>query len=39
MADIPACYFLFEIVGMGLLAKYINYRHDRLCRTIIASIK
>ena len=39
LADIPACYFLFEIVGMGLLAKYINYRHDRLCRTIIASIK
>lgn len=38
LADIPACYFLFEIVGMGLLAKYINYRHARLCGIIEAEI-
>ncbi len=38
LADIPACYFLFEIVAMGLLAKYINYRHERFCRTIIQII-
>jgi hypothetical protein len=39
LADIPACYFLFEIVGMGLLAEYINYRHNRLCRTVIEAIE
>ena len=38
LADIPACYFLFEIVGMGLLAQYINWRHQRLSRIIVNQI-
>ena len=32
LADIPACYFLFEIVAMGLLAWYVNHRHETFCR-------
>ena len=38
LSDIPACYFLFEIVVMGLLAKYINWRHASFCKRIAKSI-
>jgi len=32
LLDIPACTFIFEIVVMGLLAKYVNNRHEGFCR-------
>ena len=32
LLDIPACNFLFEIVAMGLLAMYVNRRHEKFCR-------
>ena len=32
LLDIPVCYFLFEIVVMGLLWKYVNIRHENFCR-------
>jgi phosphatidylglycerophosphate synthase len=38
VSDIPACYFLFEIVGMGLLASYINHRHESFCRRLTESL-
>lgn len=34
LADVPALYFVFEIAGMGLLAYYVNRRHERFCRQI-----
>lgn len=34
LLDIPACNFLFEIIAMGLLAKYVNHRHEAFCRRI-----
>ena len=27
LLDIPCCHFLFEIIVMGLLYKYVNHRH------------
>ncbi len=38
LSDIPALYFVFEIVCMGMLTKYINYRHESFCRRIADSI-
>lgn len=32
LLDVPALYFLFEIVGMGLLTLYVNRRHEAFCR-------
>ena len=32
LLDIPVCHFLFEIVVMGLLWKYVNTRHENFCR-------
>lgn len=32
LIDLPACYFLFEIFGMGLLYLYVNHRHEAFCR-------
>ena len=32
LLDIPACNFLFEIIAMGLLAYYVNHRHEAFCR-------
>lgn len=32
LIDLPALYFLFEIFGMGLLAWYVNHRHENFCR-------
>ena len=38
LIDIPACYFLFEIFGMGLLYYYVNYRHESFCRRIASTL-
>ena len=32
LLDIPCCHFLFEIIVMGLLYKYVNHRHENFCR-------
>lgn len=34
LLDIPVCYFLFEIIGMGLLYLYVNRRHESFCKRI-----
>lgn len=34
LLDVPAIYFVFEIVGMGLLAWYVNHRHETFCKAI-----
>lgn len=34
LLDIPTMNFLFEIIAMGLLYKYINYRHESFCKKI-----
>ena len=34
LIDLPALYFLFEIFGMGLLAWYVNHRHESFCREL-----
>lgn len=34
LIDIPAVYFLFEIFAMGLLAWYVNHRHETFCRQL-----
>lgn len=31
LLDIPCCHFLFEIIVMGLLYKYVNHRHENFC--------
>ena len=38
LLDIPAIYFLFEIFVMGLLAWYVNHRHEAFCRRIAQSL-
>jgi len=32
LLDIPIAHFVFEIVFMGLLWKYVNHRHESFCR-------
>ncbi len=32
LIDLPVMYFVWEIVGMGLLYYYVNYRHESFCR-------
>ena len=32
LLDVPVCLFLFEIIVMGLLYKYVNHRHESFCR-------
>ena len=39
LLDIPACNFLFEIVCMGLLAKYVNHRHETFCRQMAQKLQ
>ena len=39
LLDIPVANFLFEIIVMGLLARYVNRRHEKLCRTISSQLK
>lgn len=34
LIDLPACFFLFEIVCMGLLTEYIRRRHENFCRRV-----
>jgi hypothetical protein len=38
LIDLPAIYFLFEIFGMGLLAWYVNHRHEAFCRRLAESL-
>ena len=38
LIDLPACYFLFEIFAMGLLAWYVNHRHEAFCRRLAESL-
>ncbi len=39
LLDIPACNFVFEIVCMGLLAVYVNRRHEAFCNAIEKSVE
>ena len=32
LLDVPVIYFIWEIVGMGLLYLYVNHRHEAFCR-------
>ena len=32
LLDVPVIYFIWEIVGMGLLYLYVNHRHESFCR-------
>lgn len=34
LLDVPACHFVFEIVAMGLLWKYVNHRHESFCKEL-----
>ena len=34
LLDVPSLNFLFEIIVMGLLAYYINHRHEAFCKRI-----
>lgn len=38
LLDMPWAYFVFEIVVMSGLKKYMNYRHEKLCTNIIKEI-
>ncbi|MBQ3699659.1 MAG: CDP-alcohol phosphatidyltransferase family protein [Prevotella sp.] len=38
LLDIPVCNFLFEIFAMGLLAWYVNHRHEAFCRRIASNL-
>ena len=38
LIDLPAMYFLFEIFAMGLLARYVNHRHEAFCRRFADSL-
>ena len=39
LLDVPVVFFLFEVIGMGLLTKYINHRHETFCRQIADKLK
>ena len=32
LLDVPVLHFVFEIVVMGLLCRYVNHRHEAFCR-------
>ena len=34
LLDIPVMNFIWEIVGMGLIAWYVNHRHEAFCKRI-----
>ncbi len=36
LLDLPWLYFFFEIVIMGLLARYMRSRHESMCRRLLA---
>ena len=35
LLDLPWAYFVFEVVIMSLLCRYMNWRHERLCKATI----
>ena len=39
LIDIPVMNFVWEIVGMGLLAWYVNHRHETFCKQITEILK
>lgn len=39
LIDIPVMNFVWEIVGMGLLAWYVNHRHETFCKEITEKLK
>lgn len=39
LLDLPWAYFVFEIVIMSLLCRYMNWRHERLCDKLISEIQ
>lgn len=34
LLDIPVAHLLFEIIVLGLIYKYVNYRHESFCRQL-----
>ena len=34
LLDVPVMYFVWEIVGMGLLYSYVRHRHESFCKRI-----
>ena len=34
LLDVPVMYFVWEIVGMGLLYLYVKRRHEAFCRKL-----
>ncbi len=34
LIDVPVVYFVWEIIAMGLLCKYVNWRHEAFCKRI-----
>ena len=38
LLDIPSMYFVWEILGMGMLTWYVNYRHEGFCKRIADEI-
>ena len=38
LIDVPAMYFVWEIVGMGLLYLYVRHRHESFCKRIAQSL-
>lgn len=39
LLDVPVANFLFEIIAMGLLTRYVNRRHEAFCRTMALQIE
>lgn len=39
LIDIPVMNFVWEIVGMGLIAWYVNRRHETFCKKITERLK
>lgn len=38
LLDMPWIYLLFEIIVLGGVYKYMNYRHEKMCRELIQKI-
>ena len=38
LLDVPVLTFIWEIIGMGLLTAYINYRHESFCKRLAAKL-
>ena len=39
LIDLPAMNFVWELIGMGVLAWYVNHRHESFCKKIADSLK